>query len=64
MDERANNAKAWCFDNGITEEQVKAAWDNAAGIGNQVINQFIRSGMTWCDLSPRLLGQLIERYGV
>lgn len=60
--DNSDRAKAWCFDNGVTAEQVQNAWDNAIKLDNSVINQLERSGVTWKDLSPHLLKQLIERY--
>lgn len=55
-------AKAWCFDNGITEEQVQASWVNAIAQDNFVITNMSKNGKCWRDLPTHLLEQLVERY--
>ncbi len=60
---RRNRAKAWCFDNGVTREQIETAWNNAIKAGNQKIIQLKNSGCIWEDINHVLIMQLLERYG-
>lgn len=55
-------AKAWCFDNSVSEKQVRASWDNALSKGQSVITNLAQHGHDWRALSPTLLKQLVERY--
>ena len=59
---KMNMAKAWCFDNSVTEEQVIQAWDNALKARNFIIKNLNSHGYKWWWLPEHLLKQLIERY--
>jgi hypothetical protein len=60
--EHMNRAKAWCFDNGVTEEQIQTAWDNAKENGVLVVQNLSKHGHSWWWLPPHLLQQLFDRY--
>jgi hypothetical protein len=55
-------AKAWCFDNGVAEVEIQAAWDRAVKADAPVVRNLNRDGYKWWWLPPHLLKQLIERY--
>ena len=55
-------AKAWCFDNGMTKEQMEQAWDNAIKAGNKIIINLSEHDHKWYNLQNHLLKQLVERY--
>lgn len=59
-EEHMTRAKAWCFDNGVTEAQIQAAWDKAKETVF-VVKNLHQNGKTWWWLPPHLLKQLIER---
>ena len=61
-EERMNRAKAWCFDNNVTEAEVKDSWDNALKLGIPIIVNLNKHGNDWWSLAPHLLEQLVERY--
>ena len=56
-------AKAWCFDNGVSESEIIAAWNDALSQGAFLIRNLNAHGHNWTQLPPHLLSQLIERYG-
>jgi len=60
--EKMNRAKAWCFDNDVTEEEVEKAWNNAIALGVPVIVNLNKHGNEWWILAPHLLRQLMDRY--
>lgn len=62
MAEKENRAKAFCYDQGITTEEMDAVWQNAVKSGNAVINQLVRSGCTWHDLNKHLLQEIYNRF--
>lgn len=57
-----NRAKAWCFDNNITEEQILKAWNKALEQGVPIVKNLDNHGHTWWMLPPHLLEQLLRRY--
>jgi hypothetical protein len=59
--EHMNRAKSWCFDKGVTESEIQAAWDNAKD-KSPVIRNLNDHGHSWWWLPPHLLQQLIDRY--
>lgn len=59
--EKMGRAKSWCFDNGITESEIQAAWDKAKE-ANHIIKNLNEHGKTWWWLPEHLLKQLIERH--
>ena len=60
--ENLTRAKAWCFDNGATEEEMVTAWNNALEQNVTVVKSLNRDGYKWWWLAPHLLKQLHERY--
>ena len=56
-------AKAWCFDNNVTESMMILAWNKAIAQGNFVLSNLDRSGKTWKHLPNHLLKDLIGKYG-
>lgn len=60
--EHMARAKAWCFDNQITEDQITAAWNRALRDGLFLVKNFATHGHTWWRLPPHLLKELINRY--
>ena len=62
MTDKEQRAKAWCFDNGVTREQITTAWNNALAAGNMVIKNLHQHGHKWTILPEHLLSQLIENY--
>ena len=60
--EKLQRAKAWCFDNGKTAEEMESAWNNALLAGNIVVGNLDRHGKKWWWLPEHLLSQLAERY--
>jgi hypothetical protein len=59
--EHMNRAKAWCFDNGVTEAQIQAAWNKSLET-NAIIQNLNKHGNSWWWLPPHLLQQLFDRY--
>jgi hypothetical protein len=62
-EEHMDRAKAWCFDNGVTEVEVQTAWDNAKET-NHIIKNLHGHGQSWWWLPPHLLKQLVARYSI
>ena len=60
---RKQRAQSWCFENNITEAEVKMAWNTAAQERNNVIVQLQNQGSKWWSLPPHLLQELIDQYG-
>lgn len=56
-------AKAWCFDNKHTEEEMITAWNNAISQDNLVISNLDKHGKTWTHLPNHLLKDLVGKYG-
>lgn len=65
MTDKETMAKAWAFNNGVSQEQIEKAWDNAIEKGNFIIRNLDKNGKKWWWLgdNPTLLQQLIERFG-
>ena len=61
--EKENRAKAWCFDNGRTVEEMERAWEKGVEAGNPILKNLDRHRHTWLDLAPHLLPDLLKRYG-
>ena len=59
--DKKSRAKAWCFDKGVSEAQIQAAWDNAKD-KSPLAKNLHKNGFTWWWLPPHLLEQLIKRY--
>lgn len=64
-EEKMIMAKAWCFDNGISLEDIENAWDKAIKENCFVVKNLDKNGYKWWWLgdNPKLLSQLMERYG-
>ncbi|MDO3681959.1 hypothetical protein [Paenibacillus ehimensis] len=62
QEEHMARAKAWCFDNGVSEEEIVTAWNNALDKGVPVVKSLNRDGYKWWWLPPHLLSQLHLRY--
>lgn len=58
-------AKAWCFDNGFSLEDIENAWDKAIKENCFVVKKLNENGYKWWWLGDNrtLLSQLVERYG-
>ena len=63
MNDKMSRAKAWCFDNGVSETEIQAAWEAALEAGVKVVKNLDDHGCKWWWLPPHLLQQLIERRG-
>lgn len=64
-EEKMIMAKAWCFDNGFSLEDVEKAWDKAIKENCFVVKNLDKNGYKWWWLGDNaiLLSQLMERFG-
>lgn len=62
MVQKIDRAKSFCYDNGITMDEMDEVWGNAVKSGNPVISQLVRSGCTWHDLNKHLLQKIYNQF--
>jgi hypothetical protein len=55
--------KEYAFDNGFTNEECIAAWENAK-TQNKIIKNLDEHGRTWPNLPIHLFRELMKRYAV
>lgn len=55
-------AKAWCLGKGISEDQMKEAWERALDDKNVIICNLNKRGYQWWWLPPHLMNELYEHY--
>ena len=62
-DEKLLRVKAWCFDNGITFDDLDGAWKNALNADVMNVKLANKQGYDWKIFNEIIWSQLLERYG-